>query len=646
MINTLVCSEKKSLHFNHFTWLLVFAILFITTLVNAQNYPTGFNQQLVANGLNKPTVLAFAPDGRLFVAQQGGALRIIKNGSLLSRPFMIVSVDSAGERGLLGIAFDPAFMSNHFLYLYFTRPNGSNNRICRFTASGDTVIPTSETLVLDLDPLSSATNHNGGTLQFGLDGKLFVGVGENANGANAQTLNNYLGKILRINSDGTVPAGNPFPGGSASQQRIWEYGMRNPYTIAVQPGTGRIFANDVGATLWEEVDECTTGGHNYGWPNAEGMSTNSNYTNPIYTYPHGSAIGQGCAITGGTFFNPTTTNYPSQYTGRYFFLDYCGDWIDMLTLSGTTATRTNFASAISGSPVGMATGPDGNLYYLSRSNNAVYKIIYTNSTSTSTVNPVADAHVRGGAYANTNHGAAKTLISQVSTGAGSNYEDYLRFDITSFNSVSSAKLRLYGGLNNTTTASIPVEVHNVTNITWIENAITWNNKPGAQAAVLATTTIAGTAKKYYEWDITNQVMSLRNSGINFITIKLNNSTATSNRAVFNSKEAPGNKPQLVVIHSSPMPQEEKDYISFNGNADENGILIYPNPVKDNFTISASENVIHEIKIYDLTGKLVFELMMNDSNKESIDTHLLSNGMYVVSLATDKGIKTHKLFVNR
>ncbi|MBP6650501.1 MAG: PQQ-dependent sugar dehydrogenase [Bacteroidia bacterium] len=360
---------------------LLIILQFSFLKVEAQIYPSGFSQVQVALGLTNPTIMRFAPDGRLFIAQQNGILRVFKNGSMLTKPFITVPVNFSGERGLLGIAFDPAFASNKFIYLYYTLSSGANNRISRFTASGDTVIPGSEVLVLNLDPLSTATNHNGGTMQFGPDGKLYVGVGENANSANAQNLDTYLGKILRINTDGTPAAGNPFPTGSVQRRSVWEYGMRNPYTITFQPGTGKLFVNDVGQNAWEEINDCTIGGLNYGWPAAEGMSTNTLYTNPVYTYGHGSGIGLGCAITGGTFFNPTTTNYPSTYTGNYFFIDYCGNWIDRIAISGSTVTRSNFASSIAGFPVGLISGPDGNLYFLSRTNSSLCKIVYTTSTA-------------------------------------------------------------------------------------------------------------------------------------------------------------------------------------------------------------------------------------------------------------------------
>src|SRR6185436_2808401 len=161
--------------------------------------------------------------------------------------------DSNGERGLLGVAFDPSFAVNQFVYVYYTATSPStHNRISRLTAAGDVAVPGSEVPILDLNDLSGATNHNGGAIHFGPDGKLYAAVGENANGANAQTLSNLLGKILRINSDGSIPTDNPFFGTATGQNRaIWALGLRNPFTFTFQPGTGRMFINDVGQNTWE-----------------------------------------------------------------------------------------------------------------------------------------------------------------------------------------------------------------------------------------------------------------------------------------------------------------------------------------------------------------------------------------------------------
>lgn len=364
-------------------------------------YPSGFSQSNLVTGLSNPTAMAFAPDGRIFICQQGGSLRVVKEGALLPTPFISLAVSSSGERGLLGVAFDPNFAINQYIYLYYTTSQAPiHNRVSRFTADGDVDLTGSELILAELDNLSGATNHNGGNIAFGTDGKLYIAVGDNANGAHPQTLANRHGKILRINSDGTIPADNPtsFAGimGSpvGANQAIWSVGLRNPFTIAFQPVTGKLFVNDVGQGSKEEINENTLGGLNFGWPATEGIFDQMafpSYTNPIYDYGRsGSANtnGLGCAITGGTFFNPTTSNYPSQYTGDYFFLDLCGRWIDKLKLSETVPiagakpnaevwTRTNFASNLSGSPVDLKVGPDGNIYYLSRNNGALVKVSYT-----------------------------------------------------------------------------------------------------------------------------------------------------------------------------------------------------------------------------------------------------------------------------
>ena len=387
--------QMKKLCLNLFLPAFLLCMFYAGAKIHAQSFPDGFSRVQVTNGISKPTVMAFAPDGRIFVAEQGGNLRVIKNGSLLSTPFISLSVNSAGERGLIGITLDPNFSANQYIYLYYTLPDASRNRVSRFTANGDVVVPGSEVVVLDLDPLSSATNHNGGAMHFGPDGKLYIAVGENASPSKAQDLNTYHGKILRINPDGSVPSGNPFTTGSAQQRRVWSYGLRNPYTFDIQPGTERIFVNDVGQNTWEEINDASTGGLNFGWPTAEGNSSNSSFVNPVFAYQHGSGDGKGCAITGGVFFNSSATNYPAEYQGRYFYLDYCNSWINMLNLSGGV-TRLPFATSVGGSIVSLEVGNDGNLYYLSRSANALYKIIYTNADAPAITNQPASLTVPEG----------------------------------------------------------------------------------------------------------------------------------------------------------------------------------------------------------------------------------------------------------
>src|SRR6188768_3827211 len=377
--------------------LLPLCLLSLAGVVDAATLPAGFSETRVATGLASPTAMAFAPDGRLFVTQQGGAVRVIKNGALLTQPFLSLSVDFTGERGLLGIAFDPNFASNRFVYVYYTTSTSPiHNRVSRFTASAsnpDVVAAGSEVQILNLPSLSSATNHNGGAIHFGTDGKLYVAVGENANASNAPSLNTTLGKMLRINSDGTIPSDNPFISQTTGlNQAIWARGLRNPFTFAVDPTNGRIHINDVGEDMWEEVN-LGIAGVDYGWRRAEGPDPAgvAGLTYPIYYYDHG----QGCAITGGAFYRPATATFPAEYAGRYFFGDYCGGFIRYLS-PPNYATATPFATGIS-SLADIQVHPDGSLYYLARgAGGDLFRVQYTANTAPSISSQPANVTVAAG----------------------------------------------------------------------------------------------------------------------------------------------------------------------------------------------------------------------------------------------------------
>jgi len=350
----------------------------------AATLPTGFTETQVAVGLSNPTAMQFAPDGRLFICEQGGRLRVVKDGALLPTPFLTVTVSSSGERGLLGVAFDPAFATNHFVYVYYTATTPAiHNRISRFTANGDVAVAGSETVILELDNLSSATNHNGGALAFGSDGKLYAAVGENANGANAQSMANLLGKMLRINKDGTIPTDNPFFASAAGRNRaIWALGLRNPFTFAFSPAGAQMFINDVGQNTWEEINDGRAGA-NYGWPETEGATTDPRFTSPRHTYNH---TGGPCAITGGAFYAPLTPQFPSEYSQDYFFADYCGGWIRRLDVA--SGGVTTFATGIS-APVDLKVSDDGALYYLARGSSAVFRIGFGTTPPGITAHPAS-----------------------------------------------------------------------------------------------------------------------------------------------------------------------------------------------------------------------------------------------------------------
>jgi len=352
--------------------LAAFLLFSATIRARAATVPAGFTDTMVASNLTSATAMAIAPDGRIFVCLQGGTLRVVKNGALLPTPFLSVTVDASGERGLLGVAFDPNFASNNFVYVYYTATTPAiHNRVSRFTANGDVAVAGSETVLLDLDNLSGATNHNGGAMHFGLDGKLYIAVGENANPANAQTLANLHGKMLRLNPDGAIPTDNPFFNTATGKNRaIWALGLRNPYTFAIQPGTGRMFINDVGQNAFEEVNDGIAGS-NYGWPTCEGQTCGSaapaNYRAPLFIYGHSGAAPTGCAITGGAFYNPVTQQFPNDYAGKYFFADFCTSFIRTLD-PASPAASTGFATGAS-FPVDLQVSDDGSLYYLQRGGN-------------------------------------------------------------------------------------------------------------------------------------------------------------------------------------------------------------------------------------------------------------------------------------
>jgi glucose/arabinose dehydrogenase len=386
--------------------------------------PTGFTESPLVSGLSGPTTMEFAPDGRLFVLEQGGDVELVRSDGTIWTALHL-NVDSAGERGLLGIAFDPGYETNHFVYLYYTNPGpgaapwaaGEHNQLSRFTVDdADPQRPTftDEAPILDWNTLSAATNHNGGAIHFGLDGMLYAAAGDNeqtfAQDGNiyrsSQSLASLLGKQLRIDvaafdagvatrDDATVghliPADNPFVGTAPGiNQLIYALGLRNPFTFAVQPGTGTIFINDVGEATWEEVDRDAAGA-NFGWSGGDtdgfGQSPPGpgTYTDPILAYNHaGGPAGGGIAIVGGAFYNPGTPQFPASYVGKYFYADLGGGWIRVFDpadpgSASNPDTSTAFASNTPGGLRDLKVDPAGNLWYLAGNGGVIGRISYASA---------------------------------------------------------------------------------------------------------------------------------------------------------------------------------------------------------------------------------------------------------------------------
>ncbi|MBV8881589.1 MAG: PQQ-dependent sugar dehydrogenase [Planctomycetaceae bacterium] len=358
----------------------------------AQTAPPGFQVESYGGSLAGGTALAWTPDGRLLVARKNGDIRVLKNGALLPTPFhdLMLNVPAGNDRGLLGIAVAPDFASSGQVYVYFTAPTPAPHNCIRrlqASASDPDVSDGTETAVVDLENLGSDTMHNGGAIHFGPDGKLYVAVGENADASLSQSLSSRFGKLLRYEPDGSIPPDNPisFQGVSGAPtgeyRAIWAMGLRNPFRFAFQPGTGRLYINDVGVDRWEEINEGGAG-LNYGWEGGltDGPRNLTDFTDPLFVYGHTGPAPTGSAITGGVFYNPSTVQFPSSYVGLYFFADYAAGFIRSLD-PGAPQASSPFLSGASGL-VDLQVGPDGGLYYLGMgSNPGVYRVSYASPSA-------------------------------------------------------------------------------------------------------------------------------------------------------------------------------------------------------------------------------------------------------------------------
>ncbi|HKO00846.1 MAG TPA: PQQ-dependent sugar dehydrogenase [Thermoanaerobaculia bacterium] len=319
--------------------------------------------QPIATGLTRPLGLVTAGDSRLFIVQQLGQILIYDGTRLLSTPFLDVSslvtpnLSGESERGLLGLAFDPHYATNGFFFIYYTDRSG-NITLARYSVSAnrDRADPNSAAIVLTIDH-TEFPNHNGGQLQFGPDGYLYLGPGDGGSGGDphnhAQDLSQRLGKLLRIDVSTLpyrIPPSNPFVNTAGARPEIWAYGLRNPWRFTFDRNTGDLFIADVGQDLWEEVDlqpATSIGGENYGWRRMEATHCfnptancqDSSFTLPILEYSH---AGGACSITGGYRYHGA--KYPRLHD-IYFYGDFCsgaifgarqqsdGTWTSQLLLS-------------------------------------------------------------------------------------------------------------------------------------------------------------------------------------------------------------------------------------------------------------------------------------------------------------------------
>ena len=348
--------------------------------------PSDFQTSLVVgDGLDSPSGFELAPDGRIFVLERTGKIKIIKNGQLLPKPFADLPSEATGDRGLIGIAFDPDFGdTNNYVYFYYTG-HDLLNHLVRYDASEDVGTEGPYSLFQTQSP--SQLLHVGGSIAFGPDGKLYFAIGDNGVPENAQNLANPHGKILRINRDGSIPTDNPFYGQPGKLGAIWAYGFRNPWRFQFDRATGDLYGADVGDFSWEELNRIVKGG-NYGWPLHEGACTANcaGFTDPIHTYPHD---GHSASVTGGPVYRGTM--FPPEYRGSLFFGDYAQGFIKRASLDANgSVTAVHDFDDTAGSVVDMKVAPDGSLYYLNYYPGALYHVVYNTTSHVPVANATAE----------------------------------------------------------------------------------------------------------------------------------------------------------------------------------------------------------------------------------------------------------------
>jgi glucose/arabinose dehydrogenase len=371
--------------------LLVFAtVLFLATAAVADDVPAIVLTPVVS-GLASPVAITHAGDSRLFITLQDGRIVIWDGTRILPDPFLDIRsrVRSGGERGLLSVAFHPQYKTNGFFFVDYTDLNG-HTMIARFSVSGDpnrADVNSFRQLLFIEQPF---TNHNGGQLQFGPDGYLYIGMGDGGSGGDpnnrAQNLQDLLGKMLRIdvNADTyTIPPLNPFVGQTSRRAEIWSYGLRNPWRFSFDRTTGDLWIADVGQGQWEEINfqsATSIGGENYGWRRMEGShcftpSSNCNDGSlvlPVVEYSHATG---GCSVTGGYVYRGGQS---PRLHGTYIYGDLCSGVIWGSVRDATTnaiSTRVLIDTSFSISTFGEDL--NGEVYVTDYENGAIYRIVDT-----------------------------------------------------------------------------------------------------------------------------------------------------------------------------------------------------------------------------------------------------------------------------
>ncbi len=345
--------------------------------------------ELVMSGFERPTYLTHAGDLRLFVSEQEGRIWTVSDGQVLNEPFLDIvrRVESgSSEQGLLSVAFHPDYPSNGYFFVNYTG-GGGDTVISRFEVSRDDpnmADAGSETVIITVN--QPYGNHNGGQLQFGPDGYLYIGMGDGGSGGdpgnNGQSADTLLGSLLRIDVDGSgpysIPPDNPYVDDSSARDEAWAIGLRNPWRFSFDRTTGDLYIADVGQNQWEEINfqsSSDSGGANYGWNaleathcfNAESCET-AGFTMPAAEYSHAEG---GCSVTGGYVYRGSA--YPSL-GGNYFFGDYCSGRIWSLFRLPDGSWEMTEVGQVGANIASFGEDNEGEIYILDHSDGAIFQI--------------------------------------------------------------------------------------------------------------------------------------------------------------------------------------------------------------------------------------------------------------------------------
>jgi len=590
----------------------------------------------VYTGFSSPVDIKNCGDERLFIVERPGRIRIIDSaGTLQTIPFLNIQtrVLSGGERGLLGLAFDPNYASNGYFYVNYTAQTIGRTHVSRFSvdpSNPDSALPSSEELLLDI--YQPYANHNGGHLAFGADGYLYIGMGDGGSSGDpqnrAQNLDSLLGKMLRIdvsNAPGyTIPASNPFVG-VAGRDEIWTYGMRNPWRFSFDRITGDLWIGDVGQGAREEVDfqpATATGGDNYGWNCFEGDVTYpasgivcpsvASTHQPLFAYSHGAG---DCSITGGYIYRGA--EYANLF-GKYFFTDYCLNTIRSLVRNGSTATYTNYGSFAGSDYVSFGENKYGEIF-LSSLTGQIYKLGDTACRPVAFLSDLDTLHVCGSSTDLSTPAGRNFTYSWTANGSTVPGNNIPTLHVIQSGAYSVAVTNPALCSNISTEVYVSLDTVPVVSFTGLDTMYCELAAPVTLSGTPAGGTFAGPGITGTQFD-----PFAAGPGMHSISYSFTTPEGCSSSSLLQTRVA-------ICQGINPLTALQ-------------GVSIFPNPATKTCTVQSLRSKILNVEVLDITGRKIFSRIPESGGLMPVvlDISALSAGVYMVQVYTEMGTITEKL----